>query len=448
MTSRHNDIIHHPIGVIHTPHTNPAETPIQPTFAEGIRGTVEVFPEFEEGLRDVEGCSHVHLIFSLDRASTPKLIVTPYMQDAERGIFATRSPHRPNAIGMSIVRVLGRDGRMLYVEDVDILDGSPLLDIKPYSAKLDVRDDAVCGWQDAVDDETARKRGRRGYRGRQPLFTHLHTACERPELWSRYTAADLWAEPHMAAQMLGFHLNPDTELASRNPEFIKRSTAWIIDRFGVGPGTSVLDLGCGPGLYTTPFARTGARVTGVDFSENSLAHGRATAKREGLSIEYVHADYLKYAPGSRYDLITFIYWDLAPLSPAQRAALLRMCREALTDGGAMFLDVPSIGYFESVVESTSIDHSEYPGFWSPGEHFVVKATHRYDSEFVSLDKYTIIEPNRTREIYNWLQSFSPESLERELTAAGLEVVELLGDVAGAPYDSDAIEFAAVVTPAR
>ena len=120
-----------------------------------------------------------------------------------------------------------------------------------------------------------------------------------------------------------------------------------------------------------------------------------------------------------------------------------MCHDALADDGTMFLDVPSASYFESVVETTAIDHSPYAGFWSSEEHFVVKATHRYDDEFVSLDKYTIVEPNRTREIYNWLQSFSPESLERELAEVGLDIVELLGDVAGAAYDPAATQFAVI-----
>ncbi len=449
-----NDIIHHPIGIIHTPHTRAEETPVQPVYALGIPGTVEVFPEYEEGLRDVEGFSYVYLVYSFDRARPPKLTVTPYMEDVERGVFATRAPHRPNAIGLSIVRVIGREGRMLKVEDVDILDGTPLLDIKPYSSRFDAREGAASGWLDAVDEEAAQRRGRREYTGADgrteagsdtapPLYKHLMVALARPEVWSRYTADTLWTDPHIATQMLHFHLNPDTELASRPPDFIERSVNWIIERFGVGEGTRVLDLGCGPGLYATPLAKTGAAVTGVDFSENSLKHARATAEREGLSIEYVHADYLEYLPAGRFDLITFIYWDLAPLSPDQRASLLKRCPDALSPDGAMVLDVPSYNYFASVVEGTSIEHSEYVGFWSPEEHFVIKATHAYESEHVSLDKYTLVEPNRTRQIYNWLQTFTPESLERELNEAGLEVVELLGDVAGAPHAPDSIQFAVI-----
>jgi tRNA-Thr(GGU) m(6)t(6)A37 methyltransferase TsaA len=153
------------IGVIHSPHTRPEDTPIQPVFATGIPGRVEVYDDFAEGLRDIEGFSHIYLIYSFDRAGPPRLSVVPYLGDEERGVFATRSPHRPNRLGMSLVRLVRREGRVLHVEDVDVLDGTPLLDIKPYIGRYDCREDIRSGWQDDVDDATARARGRRGFRG-------------------------------------------------------------------------------------------------------------------------------------------------------------------------------------------------------------------------------------------------------------------------------------------
>jgi tRNA-Thr(GGU) m(6)t(6)A37 methyltransferase TsaA len=159
------EIVLRPIGVIRSPHTVPEDTPIQPVFAEGVRGRVELEPEFEEGLKDIEGFSHIYLIFSFDRAGEPRLSVTPYLGDEERGVFATRSPRRPNGLGISLVRLVGREGTVLHIEDVDVLDGTPLLDIKPYIGRYDSREDARSGWQDAVDDETARRLGRRGFRG-------------------------------------------------------------------------------------------------------------------------------------------------------------------------------------------------------------------------------------------------------------------------------------------
>ncbi|MBN2447817.1 MAG: tRNA (N6-threonylcarbamoyladenosine(37)-N6)-methyltransferase TrmO [Phycisphaerae bacterium] len=160
-----NDIVLRPIGVIHSPHTTPEKTPIQPAFASGIAGTIEVEPAYEEGLADLEGFSHIWVLFAFDRAGEVKLKVKPFLDDTPRGVFATRAPRRPNPIGLSLLRLVRREGRVLHVEDVDILDATPLLDIKPYSGRFDVREGARCGWLDKVDEESARRLGRRGFEG-------------------------------------------------------------------------------------------------------------------------------------------------------------------------------------------------------------------------------------------------------------------------------------------
>ena len=154
------------IGIIHSPFQEPAQTPIQPVYAGDVRGQVEVFPEYAEGLQDLEGFSHVHLIYVFDRVGEMKLRVKPYLQDVEHGIFAARSPTRPNPIGMSIVRLIGREAAMLHVAELDILDGTPLLDIKPFSSQFDLREGARAGWMEQVDEATAWQRGRRA--GRNP----------------------------------------------------------------------------------------------------------------------------------------------------------------------------------------------------------------------------------------------------------------------------------------
>lgn len=154
-----------PIGVIRSEHTNPDETPIQGVYASGCRGRAEILPEYTEGLRDLEGFSHIYLIYDFHRAGAAKLIVKPFLQDVERGVFATRAPCRPNHIGLSIVRLLFRQDNILHLDCVDILDGSPLLDIKPYTARFDRIEHTVDGWHNGIDDETARQRGKRGHGG-------------------------------------------------------------------------------------------------------------------------------------------------------------------------------------------------------------------------------------------------------------------------------------------
>lgn len=158
-------IPYRPIGVIRSDHVAAERTPIQPCFAKGCRGRAEVLPEFEDGLRDLEGFSHIYLIYHLHQAGPAVLRVKPFLQQVERGVFATRAPSRPNAIGLSIVELVGRQGNVLDLDGVDILDGTPLLDIKPYTARFDRVETTRNGWQDEVSDETACRKGRRGRSG-------------------------------------------------------------------------------------------------------------------------------------------------------------------------------------------------------------------------------------------------------------------------------------------
>ena len=149
-----------PIGIVHSPHRDPDQTPIQPVFAAGVPGTAEVFPAFAQGLRDLDGYSHLWLIYLFHQAKPARLIVTPYLDDVPRGVFATRAPCRPNPLGLSLVRLVRCAGNLLHLEDVDILDGTPLLDIKPYVRRFDVREDARCGWHDDVNEAEVQRRGR------------------------------------------------------------------------------------------------------------------------------------------------------------------------------------------------------------------------------------------------------------------------------------------------
>jgi tRNA-Thr(GGU) m(6)t(6)A37 methyltransferase TsaA len=153
-----------PIGIIHSEHTVAGKTPIQPVYAQGCKGQVEVFTEFAEGLKDLDGFSHIYLLYHFHQSPQVKLIVKPFLQDIEHGVFATRAPCRPNAIGLSVVELEKIEGRILHVNGVDIIDGTPLLDIKPYTQKFDRFDARQSGWQDKVDDETAHWKGKRGYK--------------------------------------------------------------------------------------------------------------------------------------------------------------------------------------------------------------------------------------------------------------------------------------------
>jgi len=135
-----------PIGVIHSPFTDPKPLPIQPVSANSAAGRVEVFPEFKDGIKDLEGFSHLVLLYHFHRSRAYSLSVTPYLDTEPRGLFATRAPNRPNPIGLSLVRLVGIEGSDLQVENIDVLDGTPLLDIKPHVPEFDCAPGARTGW--------------------------------------------------------------------------------------------------------------------------------------------------------------------------------------------------------------------------------------------------------------------------------------------------------------
>jgi tRNA-Thr(GGU) m(6)t(6)A37 methyltransferase TsaA len=139
------EIIMHPIGIIHSPFTEKEKIPIQASRSQAI-GLVEVYPDFADGLLDIDGFSHIILLYAFHLSSGHSLRVKPFLDDKEHGLFATRYPYRPNPIGISTVRLVSRQENTLTIEGVDVLDGTPLLDIKPYVPDFDLRTDVRAGW--------------------------------------------------------------------------------------------------------------------------------------------------------------------------------------------------------------------------------------------------------------------------------------------------------------
>jgi len=139
------EFIMQPIGVIHSPFTEKDKTPIQASRSRAI-GQVEIYPEFADGLKDIEALSHIYLLYVFHESQGYELQVKPFLDNQEHGIFASRYPYRPNPIGISIVKLVSRKDNMLKVEGIDTLDGTPLLDIKPYVPDFDLRTDVRAGW--------------------------------------------------------------------------------------------------------------------------------------------------------------------------------------------------------------------------------------------------------------------------------------------------------------
>ncbi len=275
------------------------------------------------------------------------------------------------------------------------------------------------------------------------MYKELESINFRPKPFEFYTADELWTNEHTAKQMLKYHLNEEIDASSRNRNFIERSVEWIVAHFEVDTNTKIADFGCGPGLYTTRLAELGARVTGIDFSENSLNYAKQTADQKDLEIDYFHANYLDFETISRFDLITMIMCDFCALNPGQRRTMLSKFHSMLKPGGSILLDVYSLDSFNKKEESAAYELNQLNGFWSPDDYYCFVNTFKYEKEKVILDKYTIFEKSGKRIVYNWLQYFDTESIQKEFEEAGFKIEEIYSDISGNAFNPESPEIAIV-----
>lgn len=275
------------------------------------------------------------------------------------------------------------------------------------------------------------------------MYKKLVQFNQRPKPFEFYTAEELWTDPYTSEQMLKYHLNEEVDVSSRNAQFIKRSVEWIISNFQIDTTKAIIDFGCGPGLYTSKLAQTGAKITGVDFSRRSIDYAKKQANDAGLEIEYIHKNYLEFESDEKFDLVIMIFCDFCALSPEQRSTMLTKFKKLLKPAGSILLDVFSMAAFESKEELAGYERNLLGQFWSPHDYFGFVNSFKYEDEKVILDKYNIIEENQSKEIFNWLQYYSPESLKAEFEKNGLTVKQVYGDVAGSDYDAKNDEFAVV-----
>lgn len=264
---------------------------------------------------------------------------------------------------------------------------------------------------------------------------------QRPEPWGVYATPEFWDDPHISAQMLAHHLDPDTSAASRTHAFIDASVDWLCTAVGLGSGDRVLDLGCGPGLYAERLARRGIAVLGVDTSSRSIAHARSVADAEGLPADFVHGNYLDAPLGTGHDAAILIYEDYCVLSPAQRALLLARVRDALRPGGQFVFDITSAVRFAEHHDGWQDGLEKLTEFWAERPYRGVRETWTYPELRLVLDHYVITKDGRTREFWDWMQCLTVAEVTAELEAAGFDIAEVTGDVAGAPFDPASLTFA-------
>ena len=245
-----------------------------------------------------------------------------------------------------------------------------------------------------------------------------------------------WDDPHISAQMLKAHLDPHNDLASRRPGTIQKSVDWLVATLGLQASDTVLDLGCGPGLYAARLAENGLQVTGVDYSRRSIEYARQYASEHHLDIDYRYQDYLTLADENQYDAALLIYGDLCPLSPAQRRTLLANVRRALMPGSHFVLDVTTRAHRQKH-DNRNGWYATGQGFWKPGPHLTLEEGFDYPEQSIFLDQVIVIEENGKISVYRmWFQDFSRETITDELEQAGFAVKSLWNDLLGTPFTED------------
>jgi len=275
------------------------------------------------------------------------------------------------------------------------------------------------------------------------IISQLMELQQKPEPFTPGEAL-FWDDPHISEQMLKAHLDPNIEAASHRPETIERSVKWIIEALALKVGDSVLDLGCGPGLYASGFAQAGLQVTGIDYSHRSIEYASLSAKENHLEISYRYQNYLELADENQYDAALLIYGDFCPLNPEQRSKLLHNVYRALKPDGKFVLDVstPECRRKYGIKNGWRAMHN---GFWKPGPHLLLEEGFDYPELSIWLDQYTVIEANGYLSVYrNWFQDYTPETIAAELLQGGFAVENLWSDLTGQPYTPDS-EWIGLIT---
>ena len=266
----------------------------------------------------------------------------------------------------------------------------------------------------------------------EKIISQLIDLQEKPAPFTPGEAL-FWNDPHISKQLLKVHLDPNMDAASRRPGYIDRSVEWFIKTLGLQPGASLLDLGCGPGLYASRFARTGFTITGVDYSRKSIDYASHYASENNLNITYRFQNYLELDDENQYDAAFLIYGDFCPLNPEQRSTLLKNIHRALKPNGRFVLDVSTREHRKKYGNKNHW-YASQSGFWKPDPHLVLEEGFDYPEEFIWLDQYTVIEADGKVSVYrNWFQDYTPETITAELSRGGFSVESLWGDLTGTPH---------------
>lgn len=269
----------------------------------------------------------------------------------------------------------------------------------------------------------------------------LKNFIAKPEIFTKSTEK-FWDDEHISSQMLHYHLNPDVEAASKTKATIEAETRFIVQTTGMNEGKTVIDLGCGPGLYVREFAKTGAMVTGVDLSERSINYAQEKIKPEYDNIEFYKMNYLELGFEDSFDIATLIYYDFCALNPEEQKTLLSNVHRGLKTDGFFIFDV--LTDQNAISNSTSVTVSEGGGFWRPNSYIEIYSTYVYEEPLTEGRQYTIIEEDgATRVLRIYHRLFGLEELKRMLNDHGFVVEGVYKNLKGEALDEGSKTFGIV-----
>jgi len=242
------------------------------------------------------------------------------------------------------------------------------------------------------------------------MIKELTKQTVKPALYEDGNAV-MWTDEYISKQLLQVHLSEHTDMASRKPETIKKTINWLLEQCG-NDKLKILDLGCGPGLYTELLAKRGHQVTGIDFSASSIEYARSAAAEKNLDIEYHCQDYTSLdLPENTYDLVLLIYTDFCPLLPLQREGLLQGIKEVLKPGGLFILDYSNDKNLHNKLSPKNWEAAE-KGFWKNEPYLALSDSFLYEGEKVVLYQHIVIDENNGIDVYRfWHHYFSAKDME-------------------------------------
>lgn len=272
------------------------------------------------------------------------------------------------------------------------------------------------------------------------MFDDLIHADKCPEPYE--PGEELWNDPHISKMMLEAHLSPDTDAASYRPEKIRAICKYLVQTMELKQGNSIVDLGCGPGLYCSQLAQVGFRLTGIDRAENSIAY----AQDHDKDTNYIVSSYLNPFGSNEFEAALMISQDYGVLSQENRKVLLSNVYKALKPDGYFAFDVCSLAAFQNRKNSAASKwYASNSGFWRPYKHFVLEKTFLYSEIHALCDSFAVFDSDGVKEYHIYQTFFSPDTIRSELEESGFHVEAVMSNLSGEKYSPASLEIGVVCT---